>query len=139
MNTTRVAIVLLTTTMLNFDIVSASEEQLPTRAPHQGVAENLFRGHSWYTPPPPPPKRDASVAVKRKPVAPPLPYKLLGSYEELGSPTIFYLIKDDRIYDVVVGDEIDGTYSVDSVSNGQLMFTYLPLKTSQGLRLGEKK
>ena len=130
-----VAVILIVTA----GIAAANDEQLPKRAPHDGVSEDLFRGHSWYTPPPPPPKRERVAPVVRKPVAPPLPYKLLGSYEELGSPTIFYLVKGDRIYDVVVGDKIDGTYSIDSVSNGQLMFTYLPLNASQGLRLGDKK
>lgn len=110
---------------------------LPGRSSYHGVQENLFRGHSWYTPPPPPPRRAAPVSVKRAPVAPPLPFELLGSYEEAGSPTVYFLVKADRIYDVVVGDTIDKTYNVDSVSNGKLMFTYLPLKTSQGLRLGE--
>jgi len=116
-----------------------TERVLPERSAHTGVQQNLFRGHSWYTPPPPPPMRAAPVATPRRPVAPPLPYKLLGSYEEAGSPTIYFLVKADRIYDVVIGDTLDETYNVDGISNGKLMFTYLPLKTSQGLRLGEKK
>ena len=115
------------------------QDILPSRAPHAGVNANLFRGHSWYTPPPAPVSRPRPAPVERKPVAPPLPFELLGSYEQDGSPTTFYLVKGDRVYDVIVGDTLDDTYTVDSVSGGKLMFTYLPLKTSQGLRLGEQK
>ena len=111
---------------------------LPVREAHAGNKENLFSGHSWYTPPPPPPVRKAAP-VRRGPVAPPLPYKLLGTYEQGDNDMLYLLVKGDRVYDVTIGDTLDGTYSVDGVTNGQLMFTYLPLDTSQGLRLGEQK
>ncbi len=112
---------------------------LPQREPHKGVDEDMFKGHNWYTPPPPPPRRPATKPVRRKPVAPPLPFKLLGTFEQAGSPTLYFLVKEDRIYDATIGDTLESTYRVDRVSNGQLMFTYLPLKTSQGLRLGEEQ
>lgn len=128
-----------TALLLSVTVFAEGDQQLPARPPHQGVSENLFDGHSWYTPRPQPAKREAPRPVVRKPVAPPLPYRLLGSYEQAGVATTFYLVKGDRIYDVVVGDEIDGTYKVDRVSEGELIFTYLPLNTSQGLRLGDKK
>ncbi|MDH5620463.1 MAG: hypothetical protein OEY74_00130 [Gammaproteobacteria bacterium] len=111
---------------------------MPERTPHHGVDKNLFQGHSWYTPPPAPPKREIVAPVPRAPVAPPLPFKLLGSFEQAGGPTMYYLVKGDRIYDVKIGDTLDETYQVDGVSEGELKFTYLPLSTSQSLRLGEK-
>jgi hypothetical protein len=122
------------------ELLMNEQSPLPERAPYAtaGSSENPFSGHSWYTPPPaqtvshvPPPP------VIREPTAPPLPYKLLGSYEQAGSATLYFLVKGDRVYDVAIGDTLDGTYSVDGVVNGQLMLTYLPLNTSQGLRLGE--
>ena len=76
--------------------------------------------------------------MARKPTAPPLPFQFLGSFEQDGSTT-YFIVKGDRAYNVKVGDVLEETYSVDSVANGQLMFTYLPLHTSQGLRLGEKQ
>jgi len=97
----------------------------------------VFARHSWYTPPPAPVQRPAPKPVERQPVAPPLPYTLLGSYEEAGQPTLYFLVKGESTYDVRVGDTLDSTYHVDGVANGQLMFTYLPLNTSQGLRLGD--
>ncbi len=111
---------------------------LPVRDAHGGVATDLFAGHSWYTPPPPPPIRARAAPVVREPTAPPLPFSYIGRYEQDGVQTLFYLVKGDRVYDVKVGDVIDDTYTVDRISNGQLMFTYLPLNSSQGLRLGDQ-
>lgn len=112
---------------------------LPTREPHEGTSADLFAGHSWYTPPPPAPApvRQQAKPVTRAPTAPALPYSYIGSFEQDGNATRYYLVKGDRVYDVKIGDVVDGMYSVDSVSNGQLMFTYLPLTSSQGLRLGD--
>jgi hypothetical protein len=115
-----------------------NNEWLPRREPHGGVDENMFDSHRWYTPPPPPQKRMVAKPPERKPVAPPLPFELLGTFEQAGSPTVYFLVRGDRIFEVAPGDTLEGTYSVDGISNGQLMFTYLPLSTSQGLRLGEK-
>ena len=110
---------------------------LPERSAYTGVSNDVFARHSWYTPPPQPKRAPAPKPVERKPVAPPLPYTLLGSYEESGAETMYFLVKGNNTYDVHVGDTLEDTYRVDGVSNGQLMFTYLPLNTSQGLRLGD--
>jgi hypothetical protein len=117
---------------------ASGQSILPVRAPHNGVLENLFSGHNWYTPPPPAPVTLRSEPVKRAPTAPPLPFSYIGRYEQEGAGTLFYLVKDDRVYDVRIGDVIDNTYRVDRVLNGQLLFTYIPLNSSQGLRLGEE-
>lgn len=119
--------------------VKNAQTLLPSRPAHSGVNANLFQGHSWYTPPPPPPRKPRPAPVERKPVAPPLPFEFLGSLEQEGSPTTYFLVKDDRVYDAIIGDKLDETYTIDGVSDGRLMFTYIPLKTSQGLRLGEQK
>jgi hypothetical protein len=128
----------ITETVAN-DPAIEPESELPIRVARTGKYSNLFEEHSWYTPPPPPPARKAPPPVHREPTAPPLPYELLGSYEQAGSKTLYFLVKGDRVYDVTIGTVLDGTYSVDGVTNGQLMFTYLPLQTSQGLRLGEQQ
>jgi hypothetical protein len=111
----------------------------PVRKAHDGVLTNIFSGHSWYTPPPAQPFREAPVFVATAPSAPPLPFEYIGRYEQENVATLFFLVKDDRVYDVKLGDIIEDTYSVDKISNGQLMFTYLPLNSSQGLRLGDQK
>ncbi len=66
----------------------------------------------------------------------PLPYVFVGSYNDGSQPTVYFLTRGDRVYDVHVGDTLDGIYSVDSVQNGALVFTYKPLNTQQTLELG---
>jgi hypothetical protein len=73
------------------------------------------------------------------PRAPALPFTYLGRYVAEGAEAVFIVSKADRVYDVHIGDVIDSTYSVDSVENGRLMFTYLPLQERQGLPLGESE
>ena len=87
----------------------------------------LFGPHSWYVPPPLPPP----VAY-----APPLPFVFLGSYTPDGAASVFFLTRDDRVYDVKVGDLIDGIYEVTGAANGQLTFNYMPLNQQQSLSTG---
>lgn len=101
---------------------------------------DLFGTHSWYkAPPPPPPRPRATVPRPPAPRAPALPFTYLGRYVAEGAEAVFIVSKADRVYDVHIGDVIDSTYSVDSVENGRLMFTYLPLQERQGLPLGESE
>ncbi|MGH8135179.1 MAG: secretion system X translation initiation factor [Steroidobacteraceae bacterium] len=98
------------------------------------IVTNLFGGHSWYVAPPPPPPAEPSPPPP--PSAPPLPFRMLGSYASSGAAPVYFLVKGDSVYDVRIGDVIDGIYSVDSVKDGQLNFTYLPLKIGQSLPVG---
>lgn len=97
-------------------------------------ASDLFAPKSWYVAPPPPPPPPPAVAVE--PTAPPLPYVFVGTYSDGSQPTVYFLTRGDRVYDVHVGDTLDGIYSVDSVQNGALVFTYKPLNARQTLELG---
>lgn len=110
---------------------------VPERATPEHKPSDLFAVHSWYTPPPPPPPAPPPPPPPA-PTAPPLPYTYVGSFQQDGG-TVYFLSRGDRAYDVKIGDVLDGTYSVDGVSNGELMLTYLPLKTPQNLPLGESK
>jgi hypothetical protein len=69
-------------------------------------------------------------------MAPPLPFAYLGSYTPVGDPPIFFLARADRVYDVRVGDELDGTYRVENAQSGVLTFKYLPLNQNQMLNTG---
>jgi hypothetical protein len=60
----------------------------------------------------------------------------MGSYTPAGAAPVFFLTRDDRVYDVRIGDTLDGAYSVDSFANGQLVLTYKPLKIQQQLAVG---
>jgi hypothetical protein len=106
------------------------------RVADPAAAGSLFAAHSWYVPPPPPPPAPVTApAPPPKPEAPPLPYKLIGSYTPDGEKTVFFLSAGDKVYDVHVGETLDNTYSIDSFSNGQLVLTYKPLNQQQQLQL----
>jgi len=96
-------------------------------------ASDLFAAKSWYTPPPPPPP--PAPTPEAAPTAPPLPYTFLGSYTNADKETVYFLSRDDRVYDVKSGDTLDQVYSV-GVEGEQLVFTYKPLNVRQSLPLG---
>jgi hypothetical protein len=101
------------------------------------AAGALFATHSWYVaPPPPPPAPEVKPEPPPKPVAPPLPFAYMGSYAPNGAKPVFFLTQGDRVYDVHIGDTLDGTYSVDAFNNGALVFTYKPLNQQQQLTTG---
>lgn len=86
-----------------------------------------FRPATWYVAPPPPPPE--------KPRAPRLPFKYLGKIMEDGSVRVF-LSDQDRHLIVKVGEVINGNYKVEKISDGQVVFIYLPLKERQVLPIG---
>lgn len=111
---------------------------LAHRVVEQTSAGALFASHSWYVPPPPPPPVAAAAPVEpAAPVAPPLPFTYMGSYAPDGAKPVYFLTQGDRVYDVHVGDTLEGgTYSVDAFTNGALIFTYKPLNQQQQLTTG---
>jgi hypothetical protein len=86
-----------------------------------------FRPASWYVAPPPPPPE--------KPKAPRLPFKYLGRLVEDGSVRVF-LSDQDRHLIVKSGEVVNGSYKVEKISDGQIVFIYLPLKERQILPTG---
>jgi len=68
-----------------------------------------------------------------KPVAPPLPFKYLGKMIEDGKLNVF-LARGEESLSVRAGQKI-GEYRVDAVTDSEIVFTYLPLKTKQSLPL----
>jgi len=113
---------------------------LAHRVADQSGAGALFAAHSWYVAPPPPPApvqvSAAEISAPQQPVAPPLPFTYMGSFTDGGAAPVFFLTQGDRVYDVRVGDTVDNTYTVDRLSNGQLVFTYKPLNIQQQLPTG---
>ena len=108
--------------------------QLAHRAADAAEAGALFAPRSWYSPPPPPPPPAATPEAA--PVAPPLPYTVLGSYTDSDNTTVYFVAREDRVYDVKPGDDLDQTYSVAAIENGQLVFVYKPLNVRQFLPIG---
>lgn len=83
---------------------------------------NPFRSKTWFIAPPSPPPP--------KPVAPPLPFRYLGQIVEDGEPRVF-VEHQGRHLIIQAGEQIAGTYAVESISPGNVVFVYLPLKEQQ--------
>lgn len=103
--------------------------ELLQRAPHDTTNANMFPSRNWQ---PPPPK---VTAKPPPPMAPPLPFTAFGQMVEDGRATVF-LNGADRSYAVKVGDVINKAYRVDTISDGVVVLTYLPLNQQQTLRTG---
>lgn len=63
---------------------------------------------------------------------PPLPYKYAGTVEQEGVAQ-HLLVKDERVYAVVQGGTLDGGYRIESVSESEIVLTYLPLNVNQSV------
>ena len=81
----------------------------------------------------PPAAPGAAPAKPGKPVAPPLPFRYLGKMIEDGKLNVF-LARGEESLAVSAGSRI-GEYRVDKVTDSEVVFTYLPLKTKQSLPL----
>jgi hypothetical protein len=88
-------------------------------------AGDIFSRKSWV----PPPSPDAKPPP---PSAPPLPFKYIGKVTE-GDETQVFLSLAERNYIVKPGENIDGQYRVDEVSDHAVTLTYLPLNAKQTL------
>ena len=116
-------------------------DTLQPRSMAQLNQEDIFNSKSWAKPPIASPKpRYVSPPQSLQPsppTAPPLPYQLMGSFQDPDKKLVIYLSRGDKLYSVSVGDLIDSIYKVESFNAGQLELLYLPLKTRQILRLGD--
>lgn len=93
---------------------------------------NLFPAKSWYVAPPPPPP-----APPPAPTAPPLPFAYMGKQQDANGKVTYFLSQGDRVRLVSMGEILDSTYSVDSIANGQMQLTYIPMQIKQYLSTGE--
>jgi len=94
---------------------------------------SAFGTKSWVVVPPPP--KPAPVVVE-PPKAPPLPFRYMGQVDDGRGGRTFFLIRGTNTLSVTVGENIDGTYRLESADNGILQFTYLPLRERQSLQIG---
>jgi len=79
------------------------------------------------------PAAEAQPQAPAKPTAPPLPFKYLGRMID-GDKLEIFLEQGQEFIAVEPGQRI-GEYRVDKVTDEQIVFTYLPLKTKQTLAL----
>jgi hypothetical protein len=90
--------------------------------------KDIFVSKSWFVPPPPP--------KAAQPTAPTLPFVYMGKLAEEGENLIILLSKQNRNYQVKVGDVLDNTYRVDEVRPPVMTLTYLPLNIKQTIQIG---
>ena len=79
------------------------------------------------------PRQAQQAAAPAKPEAPALPFRYLGKLIEDGKLSVF-LANGDETISATAGARI-GDYRVDKVTENEVQFTYLPLKTKQSLPL----
>jgi hypothetical protein len=120
--------------------IAQSERPAPKAAPaerlglpeRRGLSRN--QGELFAAPPPPPaPKPVAKKApppapLAAAPVAPPVPYRYAGKVVK-GSEEEILIAKGDLVLPVKVGDTLDHTYKVESISAERIELVYLPLGT----------
>jgi len=88
---------------------------------------------SWEPPAPPAAaKLQEAELPPPPPQAPPLPFKVMGQYQEGGQQGVFLLL-NDRSLVAKVGDVLADQYQVESYRDGVLTLVYLPLQQRQTL------
>lgn len=98
----------------------------------EGAGADLFAPRSFA--PPRAPAAPAKARAPEPPSAPPLPFAYVGRLLEDGKLTVF-LSRGGESLSVSAGERIGEEYRVESVSEHEITFVYLPLKTRQSLPL----
>jgi len=101
--------------------------RLGRAAPGAAPAADPFAPRSFAAP------QAQQQAAPAKPEAPALPFRYLGKLIEDGKLSVF-LANGAESVTAVAGERI-GDYRVDAVTETEVRFTYLPLKTKQSLPL----
>lgn len=104
---------------------AASQVKAHTEAVRMAdMQADLFPRQSW-APPPPPPRPQVSLPLP-PPSPPPLPFTYMGRWMDGGKETVF-LMQGDRPLPIDAGQVIAGSWRVDEITSGRVVFTYLPL------------
>lgn len=80
-----------------------------------------------------PPQAAQAAPAPAKPVAPALPFRYVGKMLD-GDKLAVFLVNGNESLAVAAGDRV-GDYRVERITDAEILFTYLPLKTKQSLPL----
>ena len=69
-----------------------------------------------------------------KPLAPRMPYRIVGKFKQGGASRIV-LVDGDRVFTARVGEKLEGGYKVESIRRDRVVLLYVPLGTRETLRL----
>jgi hypothetical protein len=103
----------------------------------------LFNSTSWTPPPKPAILVAQPIAVPTKlptplpEVAPPIPFRVLGRYEDAGETTVFVQFNEQNLA-IKVGDTVAGKYKVESITANNVGLLYVPLNQPQSLSMLEQ-
>ncbi|RDJ97738.1 hypothetical protein [Paraburkholderia lacunae] len=101
-------------------------------------ANNPFVVSSWLPPPPPPVAAPVPEPVA-PPTAPPVPFTYLGELDAKAAKPQVFLSSGDRLLIVSPGEVVDEQYRVESISENEVVLTYLPLNERQVLSTQAKE
>lgn len=119
------------------EAIQALRQDRPARA-YGEMAHDPFAPKQWSAPVPIAPVPVAPtefVGPLPKPSPPPLPFSYMGRMQEEGGKWTIYLARGDAAYSVTPGEVLDGKYRVESLTDSQIEFTYLPLSEKQILTI----
>ncbi|MEX3920588.1 hypothetical protein AB4Y43_30930 [Paraburkholderia sp. BR10872] len=109
---------------------SAHAKLVSLRAPLSlESAHDPFTASSWL--PPPPVEVPAAPVRPAPPTAPPVPFAYVGQLDAKAAKPQVFLSNADQLLIVSPGDVIDNQYRVESVSESDVVLTYLPLHERQ--------
>lgn len=88
------------------------------------MQSDLFPRQTWVPPLPPP--KPYVAPPPPPPSPPPLPFKYLGRWVDAGRLTLF-LVQGEQPIPARAGQVLLGAWRVDTITERQVVFTYLPL------------
>ncbi|AXL49065.1 hypothetical protein DSC91_000728 [Paraburkholderia caffeinilytica] len=98
-------------------------------------ANNPFAASSWLPPPPPVEVPVVPEVRAPAPTAPPVPFTYLGELDAKAAKPQVFLSNGDRLLIVSPGEVVDNQYRVESVSESDVVLTYLPLNQTQAISI----
>ena len=126
-------------TNLNLNLSSKKSEVTPNtsnlipwqklkREPLKNKTYDVFKVHSWVVVPP---VKKLKPLPPPPPVAPPAPFAYLGKLENSPSGTLIFLMGNNKLFSVLLGEKIDQQWRLDAEDANTLRLTYLPLGLAQ--------
>ncbi|CAE6804685.1 hypothetical protein R75461_05359 [Paraburkholderia nemoris] len=98
-------------------------------------ANNPFAASSWLPPPPPVEVPVVPEVRAPAPTAPPVPFTYVGELDAKAAKPQVFLSNGERLLIVSPGEVVDDQYRVESVSESDVVLTYLPLNQTQSVSI----
>ncbi len=105
------------------------------REPLINTPHDAFKVHSWVVIPP---AKKVKPLPPPPPVAPNTPFIYAGKLENSPKGTQVFLLANNKLYSVGIGEQVDLLWRLDSEDTNTLQFTYLPLNLKQALSKSAK-